>query len=658
MIKRIICTTLAALTVIPPLVMAQGSSLPTSRQSSATNTLDAKVVALISEAEQHFRLGEEIYKKENFEAARAEFDNAVDTILKSDLDVRSHPRLKAYFASLIEKINALETQAIARGESVNEQHYEPSLLEELAEVKLDKEDIAAGQQEIPPPDLDFPFTLTAPVRQFMHYFSENKRGRATMALGLQRSGRYLPLAREVFQEERVPLDLVWLAQAESNWRPHARSWANAQGIWQFVSWRGAQYGLRQDQWIDERSSFEQATRASARYLRFLYDRFLDWQLAMAGYNCGEGRVDRAIAATGYADFWYLYNRRVLPRETSNYVPIILAIIVIAKNPERYGFGDIKPDLPLQYDTVTVNDALDLRLVAEITNTPYEVIEELNPELKRGMTPPGMTYNLRLPLGTNEQFIAMLDRIPKDHRDSWRVAHIKEGETIASLAEQHNLSADLIGQVNKLSADADLEPGTLLVLPLEEARTPLHGRLEPVGVQIARLSMRRMSITVRPGDTISRIAARYGVSARELARLNRVSIKSRLRAGQKLILNLPETRLSRSISVSENHPTSYRVRRGDSLSGIASRYGIALSNLRKWNGLTSNKVRVGQRLVLTPQSSAKVKPTANKKVTHRVQRGDTLTSIARRYDVSVANLKTWNKLNSGKVIVGQLLTVSN
>jgi len=652
--NKFVSLLLAVLMVVPSLAWAQTSSTLPSKDPKGVADQNTRVATLIAEAEEHFRQGEAVYEKQNFEAARLHFDRAVDSLLKGNLDIRSYPRLKTYFLSLIEKINALEVQAISKGQETLKQNSEPSLLDELAEVQLDPEDVAAGQEEATTPTLDFAFTLTPQVRQFIHYFSNNKKGRATMATGLQRAGRYLPLARKIFQEERVPLDLVWLAQAESNWRPHARSWANAQGIWQFVSWRGEQYGLRQNQWIDERSGIEQATRAAARYLRFLYDRFLDWQLAMAGYNCGEGRIDRAIAAMGYADFWYLYERGALPRETRNYIPIILAIIIIAKDPEKYGFDDIQPEPPIEFDSVTVNDALDLRLVAEITNTPYEDMEELNPELKRGVTPPDMTYNLRLPPSTQEQFRALLERIPEDNRDSWRVVRLKAGETLMSLAEQHELSVEQIAAANKLTPTTPLEPGTPVVLPLEIARAPLRGRVENVGVQIARRSTRRTTITVRPGDTMTRIAARYGISVRDLARLNKMSVNSKLRTGQKLVLSLPESSPSRSALKSRS--TSYRVRRGDTLSGIASRFGVSVDDLKGWNGLRSDHVKVGQRLVLTPKSDSRLDRTASKRLTYRVRRGDTLSGIASRYGVSIGDLKAWNKLRSNKIVAGQQLII--
>lgn len=655
MMHKSLSALLAVLMIVPSLAWAQQASNPASQESLSAAYEDAKVSALISDAEQFFRLGEAAYQKQNFEAARREFDRAVDRVLQGNLDIQSHPRLKTYFLNLIEKINALEVKAMAQGAGMTEPRYEPSLLDELAEVQPDQEEAPVEAEETDQPVLDFAFTLTPQVRQFIHYFSNTKKGRATMATGLQRAGKYLPLARRIFQEEGVPLDLVWLAQAESNWRTHARSWASAVGIWQFVSWRGRQYGLRQNEWMDERCGIEQPTRAAARYLRFLYDRFLDWQLAMAAYNCGEGRVDRAIAATGYADFWYLYNRGMLPRETRNYIPIILAIIIIAKHPEKYGFDDIQPEAPIEFASVTVSDSLDLRLVAEITNTPYEVIEGLNPELKRGVTPPDMNYNLRLPPGTDQQFIALLSRIPEDQRDVWRVVYVKEGETLATLAEQHELSVEQLARVNSLALDAPLLPGAALVLPLAEARAPLRGRVDGGGVQVARRSSRRTTITVRPGDSLTRIAARYGISVRDLARLNKLSVRSRLRAGQKLVVHLPAARSSRPAPVSRS--TSYQVRRGDSLTGIAQQYGVSVSDLRQWNGLRSNKIYVGQRLRISPQAASTIKPTASKKTAYRVKRGDTLSSIAQRYGVSVNDLRSWNHLKSNKLMVGQRLKVS-
>lgn len=633
---------------IPSLTWAQQPLSPTPHPPLPVVVQQAQITRLIERAERHFQLGKAAYDAGDFTTARREFNQAVDTILDARIDIRSSQRLHSYFITLIEKINALEVEALARGHLVDAQRYEPALHDELVELTLDETREEASEEANITPTLDFAFELTPQIKQFIYYFTHTKRGRATMEKGLKRAGKYLAIVRRIFQEERVPLDLVWLAQAESNWRPLARSRAGALGIWQFVRFTGRKYGLRQNAWIDERMSIEQATRAAARYLRFLYDRYLDWALAMAAYNCGEGRVDRAIAACGYADFWYMHKHRLLPRQTRNYVPIILAIIIIAKNPEKYGFTNIDPDPPLQYETVTVRSAIDLRLVAEIANTPYEIIEELNPELKRGITPPDMEYTLRLPSGTAQQFVALLERIPEDRRDYWRVVRVKPGQSLQALAAQYELSVDRLAQVNELPPDVVPEPGTAVILPLDEPRPFRHGLIYET--RLGRRSVRRIMVTVRPGDTLSRIASRYGTSVREIARLNKINPNGILRVGQKLLVYAPVTRRGNQ-RVSRS--SFYSVRRGDTLYSIARRHGLSVSTLKMWNRLRSNKIYPGQRLRVRPPRTA---PAPTKGGTYIVQPGDTLSEIAQRYGVSIADLRRWNSLRSSRIYAGQRLVV--
>lgn len=383
---------------------------------------------------------------------------------------------------------------------------------------------------------------------------------------------------------------------------------NAQGIWQFIPGTGAKYGLRQTSWLDERSGLEQPTRAAARYLKFLYERYLDWPLALAAYNCGEATVDRAIAASGYADFWYLHRNRLLPAETRNYVPIILAIIAIAKNPERYGFTDIEPEPTLEYETVPVQGPIDVRLIAEAVGTTPEHIRDLNPELKRGYVPLGETYTVRVPVGTGEQLIALLERVPVGNRDSWRIHSVAEGETLQSIAEEHRVSAEEIARVNDLGAEARLPAGTRLIIPTSVRRQPL--RSVP-GVELARLSVVRLTIRVRPGDTMTRIAARYGLSARDIARLNGLSPRAKLRAGQTLVIAVPSERVKRSnvsrtssrtksLAPARGRRFTYRVRPGDTLLEIANRYEVTVADLRRWNRLSGDLIKPGQILVIYRQ----------------------------------------------------------
>ncbi len=576
-------------------------------EASPPSVQDAQLHALIQRAEALFRQGETAYRQGDFVRAREAFDRAVDAILEARVNVSAYPQLLAYYRSLIERIHAYQLEAAMQGAEFRQQ-YEPSLLEELAKIELGREDIEAGARETEEITLDFPVTITPEVRQFIHYFTRNPKGRATMEVGLRRAGRYLELARRIFQEEGVPLDLVWLAQAESNWRPHARSPMNAQGIWQFIPGTGAKYGLRQTSWLDERSGLEQPTRAAARYLKFLYERYLDWPLALAAYNCGEATVDRAIAASGYADFWYLHRNRLLPAETRNYVPIILAIIAIAKNPERYGFTDIELEPTLEYETVPVQGPIDVRLIAEAVGTTPEHIRDLNPELKRGYVPLGETYAVRVPVGTGEQLIALLERVPVGNRDSWRIHSVAEGETLQSIAEEHRVSAEEIARVNDLGSEARLPAGTRLIIPTSVRRRPLES---VPGVELARLSVVRLAIRVRPGDTITRIAARYGLSARDIARLNGLSPRAKLRAGQTLVIAVPSERVKRSnasrvssrtksLAPARGRRLAHRVRPGDTLLEIANRYEVTVADLRRWNRLSGDLIKPGQILVIYRQ----------------------------------------------------------
>jgi membrane-bound lytic murein transglycosylase D len=442
--------------------------------------------SVIDRAEEAFRRGEQAQANGQPDVARKMFDQALDAVLQSGLDLKANPKLDVFYRDLLDRIHKYEAQpgdthpAADRAEVV-----EPALLDELSDIKDDElATVTPGGISIFG-RYDFNFSVAPPVFQFMNFFVAG-RGHSTMVVGLQRSGRYRQMAEKVFKEERVPLDLIWLAQAESVWKPNALSRAAAKGIWQFIPGTGTRYGLAQTQWVDERSHPEKATRAAARYLRWLHDHFEgDWLLAMAAYNSGENRVDNAIARCGYADFWELYKRNLLPQETRNYVPIILSIIIISKNQKRYGF-DVKPDPPVNYDTFELPAQTDLKVVADLLNVPFEVIQDLNPELRRGASPAGQRYMIKLPKGMKKQFEVAYADLPEDQR------------------------------VRKIA------------IPAEEVAE----RYRPAyRVQVA-------SYQVRHGDTIASLARRYGVSAKEIARLNRMSSRGELRKGQ--TVRIPQT----------------------------------------------------------------------------------------------------------------------
>ena len=523
---------------------------------------DPHVSKIIEEAEKHFRLGELNLKDHKRQAAREAFDKAVDTVLESGMDVRSNPRLQRYYLELVESVYRYEVpqgspaqrpaadgaafvavaqqggtqQPVPAEVGFVEQKFEPSPLDDLRTLELDKkesnvsdEDVAKLETEIKN-TLDFEFKPHPLVQGFINYYQG--RGRGTMESGLRRSGQYMAMARKIFREEGVPEDIVWLGQVESAWRPTARSWAAASGLWQFIPGTGSRFGLRQTAYVDERNSFEKATRASARYLKWLHNRFGNWELAMGAYNTGEGNVDRAISRAGVRDFWSIYP--YIAQETRNYVPNILAVILIAKNPEKYGFRNVQRMSPLAYDTVSVPSATNLSLVASLTDTSVDYIRSLNPELRRDMTPPGEAFLLRVPPKRGHQLVALLKRIPVDRRSQMaRVVQAAPGESLQAIATRAGTSEAALRQWN---AGVDLSKGGALVVPSGGGvvRT-LKSYERPNSTAPAAAGL--VNYTAKGGETVAQIAARYGASVAEVAKLNGVTPDAPLARGH--LIRVPQ-----------------------------------------------------------------------------------------------------------------------
>jgi membrane-bound lytic murein transglycosylase D len=293
----------------------------------------------------------------------------------------------------------------------------------------------------------------------VHFFSSD-RGRNILLSGFQRSGRYREMILRVLREEGVPEDLIYLAQAESGFLPRAVSNKNAVGMWQFMSYTGSDYQLTRTSVYDERLDPEKATHAAARYLRDLHTRYGDWYLAIAAYNCGAGAVDRAVERTGYADYWELLKRHALPRETANYVPIILAMTIIAKNPQDYGLNSIQLDDAIDYDTIQLTAPTSVNLVADAAMQPLSVVRDLNPALLRSVAPVG--YEVRVPKGSADVIQAALESVPAGNRQAWRLHHVTEGDTLTTIAKNYHVTADRIASVNP-AADS-IAQGDVLLIP--------------------------------------------------------------------------------------------------------------------------------------------------------------------------------------------------
>src|SRR6202166_1054390 len=465
---------------------------------------------LIAQVEAKFASGEQNYKAGHLDAARRDFDDAVDWLLTSGYDPNSDPKLSELFPRVVDTVYGYELQAFRAGDGFQEAPAVPAPIDEVAEmtVPVDPRLKERAEQDAKNISHDLPLTVNDEVLSFLNFF-QTPRGRAIVETGLRRAGRYRGMIARVLSEEGVPQDLIYLAQAESAFQPTALSRAGARGMWQFVAYRGQEYGLRHTWWLDERQDPEKATHAAAQHLRDLYKMFGDWYLAMAAYNCGPGNVQKAIERTGYADFWELYRRNVLPRETKNYVPIILALTLIAKDAPHYGI-QTEPESPVATDMVKPGRAIDLRLVAETIDVDVETLRSLNPSLLRMATPDDPAFELRLPLGSAPKFSAEIADIPPDKWVSWRRHRVAAGETLTAIAKKYRVTPKAIADANNLESAMALNTGEKLIIP---------------AIQPAAENKRRMvSYRVRKGDTFLGIADRFSVESEDLLKWNRLKSK--------------------------------------------------------------------------------------------------------------------------------------
>ncbi|MBN1958600.1 MAG: LysM peptidoglycan-binding domain-containing protein [Desulfuromonadales bacterium] len=448
---------------------------------------------------------------------------------------------------------------------------------------------------------DFPMSNHPRVERLIERYSGSQK--ATFGRWLERAGRYIPKIQMVFASEGLPLDLAYLAMIESGFNVRAYSWAHAAGPWQFIESTGRLYGLQNDWWQDGRLDLEKSTRAAARHLKYLYTRFDgDWYLAVAAYNAGGGKVRKAVKESGSRDFWTLTEGRVLREETRNYLPKLLAALTIVKDLEAYGFDQLTFDDPLEYDTVTVETTTDLDIIAGFAGVSYQQLKELNPELKRWCTPPGVKdYVLRVPLGSAGQVENLYAQLPRDQRASYHRHQIKKGDTLQVLARKYRIEVDDIIALNNIKNPRAIQIGTNLILPLKEGFT----RLPVDELADSYVRSRRQTYKVRQGDSLWSIARRFDVSEKELRVWNRLGWSNFLKPGQVLAVSKPGARQV----VKAEKPTGptrkmvYKVLPGDTLWDIGRQFDVALEEIRRWNSLTQEHIlQPGQTLTLMVSTS--------------------------------------------------------
>ena len=491
---------------IAPALSPQASQTAAPAMPPPPTRQQRRVALLIQQVEDAYSHGEAAYRKGQLPEAKAEFDRAVDLMLTSGIDIKSNTQLQDEFDRIVDGVNALEMEALKLGNGfVPKEEETPADVANDVTFVVDPNIVAKARADLATTNSDLPLVVNDYVATFINFFANTKKGHNTLLHSFQHAGRYKAMIQRVMAEEGVPQDLIYLAVAESGFNPRAvNRRSKAGGMWQFMP-RG-NYGLARNAYVDERFDPEKSTRAYARYMKFIYDQLGDWYLSMAGYDWGAGNVQRAVEKTGYADFWELYKRNNLPGETKNYVPEILAAIIIANNPKQYGFDDITLDPPVLTDSVTINYSVDLRLVSDLVGAPVDELIALNPSLLRFVTPPDTSFDLHLPPGAATLFAERIAGIPEPKRNSWRYHRVGSQDTLASVAREYRVPVAELAAVNQLRASESIQGLEALIVPVPPSAAP---------------SAHMILYTARKGDTLVTIADRFGVSLNQLRRWNKI-----------------------------------------------------------------------------------------------------------------------------------------
>ena len=492
-------------------------------------------------------------------------------------------------------------------------------LEQLGEKELAKEEAQAakGQKDQKDVTYDIPITLNAKVNYFIDYFQTKVPKR--FRIWLERSGRYVPMMRSVLRQYGLPEDLVYLSMIESGFSCRAYSWAHACGPWQFIRGTGRRYGLKIDYWVDERRDPVKATHAAAQYLRDLYAEFGSWYLAAAGYNAGEAKIRRALKRYKADDFWEISHnkRRYLKPETKQYVPKMIAAAIIAKEPAKYGFDNIKYQKPLAYDQVTVHPGTSLSVAAKLAGLKTRELEDLNPELRRWATPPTGMYTLRIPQGQEASFETAYAKLaPTDRKARARAAKVRihRGDTLGKIARSFGVSVNELMAMNPQLSPRRLRIGQTVYVPpnkkaLRASRATSRSRRTALASRSSytapHRNRRKIVYKVRKGDTMWDIAQAYGISYKDIRRWNGKR-SSRLHLGQKLVLYVPQAKAEAKVelpgqssrkAIPGERVLTYQVRRGDSLWKISRRFKVTPADLRKWNGMRDNRLNPGDKITV-------------------------------------------------------------
>lgn len=562
-------------------------------QAEQTNeSEDTALDAIVKQAESHYQKGCDYYKQGDWALAEQEFDRALETLLDADVDAETHYKLGKAYNTLFYNIHKFalkqnllrnmeqEEQTAQRTDTPAEEAPQPKpVVPQIVYISDDQ----LGDFLIDESDAD----ILNYIKQFSHEKSQYRKG-------IERAGKYLPMIRKTFSEYQIPLELVYVPLIESNFRVDAVSPASAVGLWQFVRTTAKVYGLKVDKWVDERRDPEKSTRAAAQYLRDLYEMLGDWDLALSGYYMGEYKVHKAIGRYRTRDISELTGTKAFGSGAKHYVSKIKAAVLMAENPGYYGL-DIKASSPLQYDTLEVDKGKRLRDLAKKLGVSSQQLQELNPELTTSSLPPGSgTYPLKVPVGvadvimlaenTTQETAPAPSSSPKKTVAStsdadYLIHRVSRGETLAKIGRQYGLNASTLQRFNNIRNARALQIGQKLKIPISGTGS--------------QHSPEVITHVVRRGETLDRIAKRYRVSATLLKNYNNITNVRALQIGQALKVPLSQT--SVLASTQEKQLLTYKVKRGDSLSKIASTFGVSVNQLKEWNNFTGNVIYPGNRI---------------------------------------------------------------
>ncbi len=541
------------------------------------------------------------------EDAKSYLDEAIELCNSQPEDIANNLEFKKFTKDLVKKVH-FQQSILAKQSNVDLDEADENNIKD--EILNDGDVVLSGEEEnrekklieSSKVDYDFPIVINNKVLAFIKAYSTKLK--PVIKRSLERSGRYIDMYKRIFREQGIPEDLAYLPIIESGFRTHALSRAKAKGIWQFVKGTARLEGLKVDWWVDERSHPEKSAVAAARHLKKLYQHYNDWYLALAAYNAGQGRIDRAIKRAKTRDFWKLSRHRwLLRKETRNYVPAFIAALIIAKQPAKYGFTDLEYESPVKYDKVIIDSCTDLSVIARLCSTSVKKIQELNPHLRRLTTPIGVkNFEINIPEGMKERFIAEFKKLPPEKRVTLRYHRIKKGETLSQIARRYKTSISAICKANGIRNKRLIRAGKTIIVPIGHGDSYFIPRVKDFTVKYRR---------------------------------------PRYKRGKRIL---------------------YRVRRGDSLYKIARKYNTDVESLKKWNNLNTRLIKPGQQLVVyygLSVTKKKLKTESEKIVPdgfYMVREGDTIYSISKRFGLTVAKLKKINKIKTNIIKPGDLLKV--